>query len=69
MLCDDGGMVAKVNQAESHMIILDTIYLREHIVFKRGVFLVTRQADDQRTPEFLLISIKISTNWIKTLTF
>lgn len=40
--CDDGGMVAKDNQAESHMITSDTMYLRNHIVYERGVFLVTR---------------------------
>ena len=34
------------------MIILDTMQLRKYIVFERGVFLVTRQAGDQVTPEF-----------------
>ncbi len=48
-LCDDDGMVAKDNQAESHTIKSDTMYIRNHIVFARGVFLVTRQADDQET--------------------
>ena len=42
-------MVAKDNQAESHTIKSDTMYIRNHIVFARGIFLVTLQADDQET--------------------
>lgn len=44
-------MVAKVNHTESHMIASDTMYLSNHIVFERDVFLVIWQAGDQGTPK------------------